>query len=323
LDETRPPNFLKTYSHIDARGGELAPKSAALLLEALFGTADATGGRPVYFSRGTRRADEPANSVVEEVVLNLGGRLVCDAPDQAHSDPERLRRLIRSCGGLVAVLPLRAEGGTSPYVVSEIRLALAAGKPALVFAQPGVPKQEDWEFDVLPLTAEMVERGREAIEDVYDEKVAQFAGALAPSDVGQHVFIGHSFSESAKELFVPAQRLVCRLVGLPVKVGAWLTGRGAQQKIVEHIRAAEFCLVDITNSGQAELPKKMDYGLNSCIEAGVAIGAERPLFITCRGSRRTPPYMFRDREVLYYENEMELLGLVRRMCYDYRRQVIR
>ncbi|WP_395648038.1 toll/interleukin-1 receptor domain-containing protein [Terricaulis sp.] len=323
LDETRPLNFLKTYSHIDARGNALSPKSAALLMEALFGTGDPASGHGVFFSRGTRAADRPWNAVVEELAASIGCRLVCDAPDQAHNDDRRMAGIIGGCSGLIAVLPARRDGATSGFVLSEVQAARAAGKPTLVFAQPDVKVAPDWGFEPLMLAPDIMERGREGVEDAFDAEIAAFVNGLKDTQIGGHVFIGHSFAESAKESFAHVQRLTSRLAGLPVRVGAWLTGQGAQQKIIENIQTAEFCLIDITSSPEVELPPKYDYGLNSCIEAGIALGAGRPTYITCHGARRTPPFMFRDREVLYYQTELELVGIVRRICHEHRRHVMR
>lgn len=322
IDETTPHSFLRTYTHINALNGVLEPRSAALVLEALFGTADPAGGRPVYFSRGTRRPDKAANDVLLEVVRGMGCRLVCDAPDQPHMSNQRLEKIISGCSGLVALLPLRNDGATSPYVVSEIKLAQALGKPILVLCREGV-KSADWPFDAFVFTDDLIAAGKEGLEDAMADQLDRFSGALRAPDRGEHVFMGHSFADSSKEMFLPVQRLISRLVGLPVKAGAGLTGRGAQEKIVKLIQTAEFNLIDITNNGANISPEKFNYGLNSSIEAGAALGANRPLYITCQGKPRTPPYMFRDIEVQYYESELDLVGIVKRITHAHRRQVIR
>lgn len=322
LDETKPPNFLKTYSHIDACGKKLEPRAAALLLEALFGGSDPTEGKPIYFSRGTRRADSAWNKVVADLIRSMGCRLICDSPDQRHSDQDRVVGLINGCVGLVAVLPER-QGATSNYVLAEVNAARELNKPALVFCQEGVTPQAAWGVEPLKLTDDLLQAGRDGIEDAFGQEIARFASEWRQPSTGGHAFIGHSFAESSKELFLPMQRLISRLAGVPVRAGAWLSGRGAQGKIIEQIRGAEFCVIDITNAAMEGVPEKANYGLNSSIEAGAALGAGRPLYITCKGKPRTPPYMFRDMEVLYYETELELIANIRRVCHEHRRFVIR
>jgi hypothetical protein len=55
--------------------------------------------------------------------------------------------------------------------------------------------------------------------------------------------------------------------------------------------------------------------------SGIAIGAETPFELVCRGPRRRPPFIFRHRQVWFYETETDLIGLIRRLVMPYRRVV--
>ena len=62
--------------------------------------------------------------------------------------------------------------------------------------------------------------------------------------------------------------------------------------------------------------------LNTCIEGGIAKGADIPLYLLSRGPRRRPPFMFRDQQVWYFSDDIELLGIIHRIVYPYRRRVL-
>jgi len=84
-----------------------------------------------------------------------------------------------------------------------------------------------------------------------------------------------------------------------------------QQEIVNWITGAFMMVADISEEN-----------LNTCIEAGVAVGAKTPLHLLAAGPRHKPPFMFRDQQVWYYENDVELLGIVHNLVLPYRRRII-
>ncbi|HEY3473810.1 MAG TPA: hypothetical protein VGK56_04320, partial [Anaerolineales bacterium] len=77
------------------------------------------------------------------------------------------------------------------------------------------------------------------------------------------------------------------------------------------IRGAFMMVADITQEN-----------LNTCIEAGIAMGARRRLHLVARGPRQKPPFMFRDQQVWYYNNDVELLGIIHNLVRPYRRRII-
>jgi hypothetical protein len=62
--------------------------------------------------------------------------------------------------------------------------------------------------------------------------------------------------------------------------------------------------------------------LNTCIEAGISMGANIPLHLVSRGPRRKPPFMFLDQQVWYYSDDVDLLGVIHKIAYPYRRRVL-
>ena len=111
-------------------------------------------------------------------------------------------------------------------------------------------------------------------------------------------------------------RLVSQCVeavaGMPCHIADDMHGDMMQPKIVDMIGAATYTIFDITD-------EHGETALNTCIEAGIALGARVPVFLVARGSRRDPPFMFRNIQVFFYRDNLDLLGIVRRVSLPYRR----
>jgi hypothetical protein len=84
-----------------------------------------------------------------------------------------------------------------------------------------------------------------------------------------------------------------------------------QQEIKKRIMGSFMMIADVTEDN-----------LNTCVEAGIALGARRPLHLVASGPRHKPPFMFRDQQVWYYNSDVELLGVVHNLVRPYRRRII-
>ncbi len=62
--------------------------------------------------------------------------------------------------------------------------------------------------------------------------------------------------------------------------------------------------------------------LNTCIEAGVALGAGRRLRLVAHGIPHRAPFMLSDYHVHFYNDDAELLGLIYSFVYPYRRRIL-
>jgi hypothetical protein len=92
----------------------------------------------VYWSHSYREEDAAINrhfglliEQAERMIVNF------DPPSESVNESKLLQNL-RSCDGMVAVLPWRATG-PSPYILFEIGLALRARKPVIVFVDDRLP----------------------------------------------------------------------------------------------------------------------------------------------------------------------------------------
>jgi hypothetical protein len=62
--------------------------------------------------------------------------------------------------------------------------------------------------------------------------------------------------------------------------------------------------------------------INTLIEMGAARAAKIPYHMVAAAPRRRPPFMFRDVQVDHYENDAQLLGIMHKLVYPYRRRVL-
>ncbi len=243
--------------------------------------------------------------------------------DQPHYDADRVRGILDGTGGLVAILPNRGNGTSSSYIVREAAMALKMGLPVLAFVQKGVVLRFEWGLDAaVTFDGNLADMPVETAADMFAEHIERFAQAWKRPASGEHMFVGHSLEGSIHEDFTAARRMLARIAGLPVETGGLVTGSDAQHRIAQLIGEAEMCIIDITNSTYQGLPDKINFAMNSCIEAGIAIGAEKTLYLTCRAPRRSPPFMFRNRQVWFYQDDLELMGNLRQIASLHRRMVL-
>lgn len=322
LDPIDPPGLLKSFKHIDAPDGSFSYDAAALLFETLYGGREITGGRPVYLSRGWRPSEAKAADRISEAAQSFGFKLVSDWTDQPDYDVERVRALMDGCGGLIAILPHRGQGETSRYILREIQVARDLGIPVLAFAHADVVIDAALRIDAVRFDDSVGTETATIVGERYSGRFEDLTELWKKPGGGEHVFFGHSLEASVGDSFMTIRRMLSRLTGLPVVVGGEVVARDAQEEIVRLIRESELSVIDITNVAHPGIPDKIDFGLNSCIEAGIALGSNRSLYLTCRGSRRSPPFMFRNKQVWFYEDELELIGKLRQIAARHRRMVL-
>ncbi len=323
LDAVDPPGLLKSFKHIDVTDGALTSSAAALLIDSLFGGKGSAAGRPIYLSRGWRAAERaPAERICQALQMS-GLRPVCDWTDQPHYDNNRIRDLIQDTGGLAAIAPHRGNGGTSKYIEREVSLARDVGLPVLIFTHRDVIPSAEWSQTNPLVFDDGIERQKsEDVAELFANRIEDFVQSWQKPRHGEHIFLGHSLEETIEDNFLTAQGMLARLTGLPVVVGGLVAGMDAQGEIARLVREASLCIIDISNVTYQNLPAKIDFALNSCIEAGIAIGSEKTLYLTCRGPRRSPPFMFRNRQVWFYDDDLELIGNLRQIAARHRRMVL-
>ena len=320
IEECEVPSFLQTTKWIDiAKTGFNLDMASDLLLDLYDVDVDLELGsyRDIYVSRSWHEFPESepllANAVCE-VAVKFGFRLVGDSPDQQGFDKNtRVKDIVSSCSGLIAILPDRGGGKTSKYMLQEIEIASAMNLPYVIVAESTVTIPEPLAENAL----EVILLEKNTINSNMD-----LSNQLAPAisnlkDQWQtppnphYVFYGTDFDESHKQRVKLIRRLIQRVSAMPCQMGEDIRQGQIQQEIKSRIMSAFMVLADITEDN-----------LNTCIEAGIALGAKRNLHLVACGPRHKPPFMFRDQQVWYYNNDVELLGIVHNLVRPYRRRII-
>ncbi|HSD60398.1 MAG TPA: toll/interleukin-1 receptor domain-containing protein [Burkholderiales bacterium] len=315
LEECEVPGFLQTTKWLEMPGTPRDLTFHSQLLADLFhghDDLDLESGktRDVYVSRTWRDTEERrlADRVCR-LMIEAGFRLIGDARDQEGFDEGRIRSLISSCGGLAAVLPDRGNGATSKYLLQEIGFARALGVTHVVIAEPTVNLPPEIAGGAVRVSNS--EEGSEQAIGVLREAVAVLQEEWREPAHPHYVFYGTDFDVEHRQRNELVRRMIQRLTAIPCRIGEQLAGDHVQQDIVNAIGNAHLVIADVS-----------DDNLNTCIEAGIARGAGRDLHLVARGPRRRPPFMFRDKEVTPYEDDLDLLGKLQRIAFRYRRRVL-
>ena len=121
-------------------------------------------------------------------------------------------------------------------------------------------------------------------------------------------------------------RHISQITGLPCLKGSDLGKKTPALKIELAVRHAALVIANVVSQTTADEPQ---VNVNACIEAGIALGADRQLNIVARrgASDRWKlddhlPFMIRHNTVETYEDDQHLIGLVHRYARPFRRRII-
>ena len=312
IEECDVPPFLKATTYIDftTTTDELA--AYAKLLSVFYGNDSESQPDKIdiYVSRSWRSGNEQL--LPDYVCKKLAGanfRLIGDSPDWPNFEDKRIRMIVRSCTGLISIIPNRPTEKLK-YFVEEINAARDLRLPSLVVADAEATLPEDIaKFAVrVPIEGSNI---RPAAEHQIAEEIEDFVETCRMEARPQHVFLATELDEQTTARNRIIQRLVQRITGLSCVIGEKINSDGIQKAIIQRISMAVAMIADISGDK-----------LNICIEAGVARGARVPLHLIAQGERRSPPFMLRDIEPAFYLNDLELLGVAHRIARSYRRKVL-
>ena len=314
LDNCRVPPFLANARFLEMSAFDRP--AAAMLLQAL--ASDPApwfhGSRDIYLSRSWRPEEaEAPNRVCAALAHDHRFRLIGDSSDQPDNDMSRVRRIIESCGALVAIFPYRNDarnGFTSKYIVNEARLAGEMGRPYLLLADDGVELAP-------PLVASAIGRKTFPLQSAPAEQILKHA-LLELEEVYQtSPRVAYSFFTTSlrgdEDDLNEAVDLMRQVTCMECLIGRNLEGQSVQPEIVDRIKKAEFVVADISNDRP-----------NSLIEAGIARGAGVRLHLICKspesGSLHVP-FMLRDIEPRRYRDSVERVAVLHEIARRYRRRV--
>jgi hypothetical protein len=120
-----------------------------------------------------------------------------------------------------------------------------------------------------------------------------------------------NLAESQQKRNQIIKSIIERVTSMPCVMGEEIREGQIQEAIKQKIVNSFLMIADISEEN-----------LNTCIEAGIARGANTTLYLIAQGPRRRPPFMFRDLQIWYYTEDTELLGKIHTIIHPYRRRII-
>jgi TIR domain len=311
IDECPIPGFLQTTKWIDLRSGRLDAHSAYDLLTSFYYDDQSflpEMAKDIYISRGWRQQEMVLADEVCQYLDQAGFRLIGDSETQHTYDIQRITSIISSCGGLVAILPDRGGGTTSNYILQEIEIAQDLMLPNIIVTEPSVQVPQ---LRARAATDIVVLEPDGGNENTLQAAIGKLQEAWIHPPHPHYIFIATSLSDQRKESNQLVKQLIQTITAQPCIIGDDIRQGQIQQTIREQITHAFVVIADISQEN-----------INSCIEAGYALGANKILHLLASGPRHRAPFMLSDQQVWYYDDETELLGRIHALVAPYRRHIL-
>lgn len=322
IDDCEIPGFYNNYKWIDCREG-LTPAAFFGILAALYGSSEnMREEKDVYVSYSWRQTEQSMVQAVFRQLKRRQYRLIGDASNNSvYDEDERIRRIMNTCGAFVGILPYRGESNTSRYILDEIGKAQECGLPGLLFADSRVENLEVFSYPTLQI---------ENTDSINDAALLNHINQLTiKRPKTPHVFFATNLDRKRQSINELIRNLSGVVTATRCILGEDINKGSLQQQIIDRIRSAYVMIADITGEKQCMkcesegmVGKDKLFRFNTCIEAGIARGANTDLFIIAQEPRQAPPFMFRDIEVRHYADDCHMLAIVHKILKGYRRSVL-
>ena len=311
IDNCEVPGFLKNTRWIDIPNGKLSLETITELLLGLYYTDIETcygNTKDIYISRTWRENEAPLADHISKILDKTGFRLIGDFMDQPNFDEEnRIKSIISSCGGLVSILPHRGNGKTSDFMLKEIYIAQKLKIPNIIIAEPEVILSEDISELVIQMKVDDNIENNQELQNEMERLMEEWKTPSIP----RYIFYATDFNQQNTKRNLLIKKLIERITSMPCLMGDDIQEGEVQKFITEKISGSFLMIADISAKN-----------INTLIEAGIARGANKKYYLVAKGPRHSPPFMFRDQQVWYYDDDVELIGLIHKLIYPYRRRVL-
>ena len=333
IEECKAPGFLSNYGRLNAHDGVLGLRAAIELIEALYlndSNVDIHDAVDIYVSRSWHSAQEvPLADFICKRLARQNFRLIGDMPDQGGWNDQRLRLIMSSCGGFATILPHRPHEATttSKYMLAEAEIAQGLGLPSLTVAELGVELPNFLDRSALRLPRDP-DHAEPAELDSLEARIRDLREDWRTPARPHYIFYAADLDARFLERNRAVERVVQVVTSMPCFLGQNVNrqqgeGIAIQESIAKLIRQSQVTIADLTDSPPPdERSGPAQFSLNVCIEAGIARGAGVPLSLLASGDTRRPPFMLRDKEVKFYQNDADMMGLLHQDLFSRRRRVM-
>ncbi len=312
IEECVAPDFLQTAKWIDISKNGFNLFAANELLFKLYPASSHPGagkGHDVFISRSWKQTDSALPDAVCTAARYIGFQLVGNLADRQND----VRSVIAGCGGFIAIFSSQMSEKAKKQIMEEMEIANTLKLPCFVVAEESVEIPESVNKNVLEILR--VKTANLRHEEKSDGQIHSFLLKLQEEWVNppkpQYIFYGTDLKDEHKHRNRIIRRAIQQVSSMPCLVGEEIHQGHVQQEITNMVVNSCLMVADVSKEN-----------LNTCIEAGIAIGANVPVHLLSEGERRKPPFMFRDRQIWHYENDVDLIGLVHKLVLPYRRHMI-
>ena len=323
IDDCEVPGFYNNYKWINCKQG-LTPFAFFMILSAMYGSSEnMREKRDIYVSYSWRKDEQALVDAVFNRLKRNQYRLIGDAGDQSvYDENDRIGKIMNTCGAYVGILPYREVTNTSGYILDEIKIAEKHGLPGILIADERVEGLDGLSsYPILKVNTD---------DETTQNQLLDFISGLKVNVPKKpHVFFATNLDKRRKTINRFIQNLSGYVTSTRCILGEDINNDNLQQQIIDRIKNAYVMIADITGDSQCyecEKPgtesKDKIYRFNTCIEAGIARGADTDLFLVAKEPRKSPPFMFRDIDVRYYNDDCELLAIIHKILRGYRRTVL-
>lgn len=322
IDDCDIPGFYNNYKWIDCKKS-MTPIAFFGILAALYGSSEnMREEKDVYVSYSWRKEEQTLVNAVFRQLKRKQYRIIGDASNNSvYDEDDRIRRIMNTCGAYVGILPYRGDSNTSRYILDEIRKAQECDLFGVLFADSRVENLEDSNYPVLKI---------DNIESIDETLLLNHINKLVVKrPKTPHVFYATNLDRRRQSINELIRNLAGVVTATRCILGEDINKGSLQQQIIDRICSAYVMIADITGEEQCvncevegKINKDRLFRFNTCIEAGIARGADTDLFIIAKEPRQAPPFMFRDIEVRHYADDCSLLAIVHKILRGYRRSVL-
>jgi len=285
--------------------------------------------RHIYVSCGWGEAEQPVTFKVCKVLAERGVRLIGDETNRREFGEEgakRINRIMAGCTGHLLILPERrtlakTAEETYKYFISELEIGKKLGLPRKILCVSR---------DTIPnfLKDEALEIGSGDDLSVYKQELIRLHDESEPIEPYTFFASDYKVTTSRNEY---ARKILEHILGIECWLGKDYIGEQLREEIVNKVRAANIVISDL--ACKYDFPnKRLQINLNTCIEAGIAMGSKRPLFVTSldpgscdpetKDKTTQLPFMFRNSTIIWYKDEVDFLIKICRLALATKRRII-
>jgi hypothetical protein len=301
------PNYLRLPQ------GRFDAAAATWLLQSLYQPIPAPSNPlDTFVTRSWREAESVLADHVCEMAKAQALRLIGDMPDWDVYDPERIRRIMESCGSYVAILPYREDLQELTYVLGELAGARKLELPRVVVADRRLQSELESRFEppeqiqYVDAAERLTGDGRTRVQSALEFLSARYRAPASPY-VLFYTTGSTTLEPSARRHIEQVMRCI---TGSKCAFADDAPGN-SEDNLIQQMGGARAIIADVGN-GDPE----------GWFHAGLARGAGNKAdlhVLAQKGAKLPRTFSF----VHEYENERDRLGLVHRLAYPYRRRVLR